>query len=54
MIQDKPGIAIPTKPVRYAAIIQNVKEVILTGTADLKFWCETLQPEGFFPINVNG
>ncbi|RKU38563.1 hypothetical protein C6496_05705 [Candidatus Poribacteria bacterium] len=35
--------------IKYAADLDNVREVTLYGTADLSFWQEALRKEGFFP-----
>ncbi len=35
--------------IKYAADLDNVREVTLHGTADLSFWKEVLRQEGFFP-----
>lgn len=35
--------------IKYAADLDNVREVTLHGTADLSFWEEVLRKEGFFP-----
>ena len=35
--------------IKYAADLDNVREVTLHGTADLSFWAEMLRKEGFFP-----
>ncbi len=35
--------------IRYAADLDNVREVTLHGTADLSFWKEALRKQGFFP-----
>lgn len=37
------------EPIRYAADIANVKEVMLHGTADLSFWATHLQKAALFP-----
>lgn len=40
--------------IQYAAVIHNVREVILAGVADLAYWREALKWEGFFPFNADG
>ena len=40
--------------VEYAAVIQNVQEVTLVGTADLSFWRERLAWEHLFPYAAAG
>ena len=37
--------------IKYAADLDNVREVTLHGTADLSFWTEVLRKEGFFPYH---
>lgn len=37
--------------IKYAADLDNVREVTLYGTADLSFWKEALRKEGFFPYH---
>ena len=37
--------------IKYAADLDNVREVTLHGTADLSFWAEMLHKEGFFPYH---
>ena len=37
--------------IKYAADLDNVREVTLHGTADLPFWKEALRKQGFFPYH---
>lgn len=39
---------------KYAAQIQNVREVGLTGTADLGYWTEQLKSQGLTPLEHHG
>jgi len=39
---------------KYAAQIQNVREVALTGTADLGYWTEQLKSQGLVPVEHRG
>jgi hypothetical protein len=41
-------------PIRWAAVVHGVKEVMLTGLADLSFWREALQPQGLIPFDAGG
>jgi hypothetical protein len=40
--------------IKYAAEIDNVREVILTGRASLSFWKELLSPKGLYPADYDG
>jgi hypothetical protein len=40
--------------IRYPVTVRPVKEVSLTGTADLAYWKARLEPEGLFPYDDQG
>ena len=44
----------PGKSIKYAADLDNVKEVTLHGIADLSFWETVLHKEGLFPYHEAG
>ncbi|HEY8751318.1 MAG TPA: hypothetical protein VIM11_25265 [Tepidisphaeraceae bacterium] len=48
-----PPTSSPT-PIKYAAILKHVQEVTLTGTADLDFWKNRLEPQNLLPAEHDG
>jgi hypothetical protein len=48
-----PSAKIP-KPIKYTAVLKHVREVALSGTADLTFWKDRLQQQNLLPAERDG
>ena len=44
----------PSRPIKYIADLSGVREVLLTGTADLAYWKDRLRRENLEPLAENG